>query len=468
MPVTFSPFPEKEISPTSRRLASLTASSLLAVNKLQSSEPKPKPVVKILQSTFGRGNAAIRTPLVPLEHGLVHTVLEAYNQHHALVLRPDDIWLAILSQFSLFVNGKDKSGTPRAERLRQCFVAHEGKRKLSVTMTGNRYSVDFGLFANLMVKEIDQAVVDPTLKKWMVPSFSTTTPNDLVVASVMVMASLKSYFDYKFCLACGIPQITLEGTREDWLDIFRRTNKLVEYGPEAAAWRDLLRPVLVRFVRSFDKGWAESKEGREFWQRIVHYKRGGSGPSFLSGWITAFCTFDDEGICLAQLNDPEAAMESKAGGVYDPELDYTFGTIAVHSESYYGQSLKMDDVQYHRVDTGSIPSACAEVDVLLNDNGKEFNTVMVAGLVGMSVKSARDERKSNGLIVKKGEVAPVAAWWMYITKSRSLKQSFRSPPTRNSLRTQDQEQRQQADANDKVERRKPTVSMGWWSRIKKW
>jgi hypothetical protein len=315
------------------------------------------------------------------------------------------------------VNGKDKSGTPRAERLRQCFVAHEGKRTLSVTMPGSRYSADFGLFANLMVKEIDQAVVDPTLKKWMVPSFSTTTPNDLVVASVMVMASLKSYFVYVCCIDCGIPQITLEGTREDWLDIFRRTNKLVEYGPEAAAWRDLLKPVLARFVRSFDEGWAESKEGREFWQRIAHDEAGGSGPSYFSGWITAFCTFNDKGICLARLKDPDTTIASKADDVYDPELDYTFGTIASHSVQRYGQSLVMDDVHYHPVDIENIPSACAEVDVLLNDNGEEFNTVMVAGLVGMSAKSARDERKGDGLVVEKGEVAPVAAWWMYITDS---------------------------------------------------
>jgi hypothetical protein len=53
----------------------------------------------------------------------------------------------------------------------------------------------------------------------------------------------------------------------------------------------------------------------------------------------------------------------------------------------------------------------------LNDNGEEFNTVMVAGLVGMSANSAGDQRKGDGLIVEKGEVAPVAAWWMYITDS---------------------------------------------------
>jgi hypothetical protein len=441
MPVTFFPFPGNEISPAQRiqRVSPTTASSLLSSTQKQESEPKSKKVVELLQSTFGRGNAIIK-PLIPFKHGLVHTVLEAYNQHHALVLRPDDIWIAVINQFSLFVNGEDSNGTPRAERLRQCFVSHEDKRTLVVVMGGTRNTVDYRQFADLMVEKIDEAVVDPMLKTWIVPSFSTTTPNDRIVASVMVMATLKNYFDYELRLRCGIPQVTLAGTRDDWLDIYRRVDKLVEYGPEAAAWRDLLRPVLVRFVRSFDEGWADSTEGREFWQRIVHYRRGGSGPSFLSGWITAFCTFNDTGVSQARnsttsqassVSRPGLRNEAMSGWVsiflpsampqenmHHAELDYTFGIITSRPEPYNGQSLEMDGMHYHTLDTTKIPSACAEVDVRLNDNGEQFDTVMVAGMVGMSTADVLDQRTvKDGTVIKNGEVAPVAAWWMYITES---------------------------------------------------
>lgn len=37
-------------------------------------------------------------------NGLVHTLLKAYCSHHAVSIRPDDVWLAILTQFSFFVN----------------------------------------------------------------------------------------------------------------------------------------------------------------------------------------------------------------------------------------------------------------------------------------------------------------------------------------------------------------------------
>jgi hypothetical protein len=39
------------------------------------------------------------------------------------VLRPDDVWLAVTTQFSFYVGG-------HAEALRKQFVAHEGKVEL--------------------------------------------------------------------------------------------------------------------------------------------------------------------------------------------------------------------------------------------------------------------------------------------------------------------------------------------------
>ena len=50
---------------------------------------------------------------------------------------------------------------------------------------------------------------------------------------------LQAYFSYKCCLTCGIPQVTLEGTKEDWERILSRLEKLKEYGVETLAWYHL-------------------------------------------------------------------------------------------------------------------------------------------------------------------------------------------------------------------------------------
>lgn len=100
-------------------------------------------VERVLQVELTKGPDA-NAQVVRCENGLVNTITSAYNRHYHLVLRydgircpfvlckaitclfdtfrPDDIWIAILAQFSLYVNGND-------EKLRSKFVAHEGKKE---------------------------------------------------------------------------------------------------------------------------------------------------------------------------------------------------------------------------------------------------------------------------------------------------------------------------------------------------
>ncbi|CAA7263991.1 unnamed protein product [Cyclocybe aegerita] len=213
---------------------------------------------ELLQSSFARSDLS---RIQPRQNGLIDTVVEAYCRHHHLVLRPDDVWTAILCQFNLYVNA-------HSEELRAHFVAHEDKKTLTVRASGTRYTVDFGNMARQMAEEIHKNVVDEKLKDWILPDFTTTSHHDTVVAAVMMMATLKAYFDYVFFLDCGIPSITLEGEKEDWENILRRLDKLDEFGQEPTAWARMLRPILKRFVDAFDGG----KRDAEFWGRICHYE----------------------------------------------------------------------------------------------------------------------------------------------------------------------------------------------------
>ena len=83
---------------------------------------------------------------------------------------------------------------------------------------------------------------------------------------------------------CGIPSVTLEGEKSDWERLLARLDKLDSFGEEPKIWAALLRPILTRFVRAFD-----GEPDVDFWSRVCHYHRHGSGQSYLSGWITAFC-----------------------------------------------------------------------------------------------------------------------------------------------------------------------------------
>jgi hypothetical protein len=233
--------------------------------------------------------------LHPFRNGFVSTVIRAYNQHHALVIRPDDVWLAILCQFNYFVSAN-------AAILRACFVAHDGRRELAITADGDRYSLNFGLIARRMVDLLEKNVVDPTLREWATPDFTTTTANDRTVGAILMMATLKEYFGYKVGgLACGIPRVTLAGEKSDWVNILGRLEKLKEYGIEAIAWYHLLHPVVARFVAAFDN--PASQENVDFWQKVAHQEGGGSMLRFYSGWINAFNAFSQKGAWLGHRLD---------------------------------------------------------------------------------------------------------------------------------------------------------------------
>jgi len=56
---------------------------------------------ELLQSSFSTDPAELETAnIVPNPNGFVNALAAAYNQHHDLVIRPDDVWIAILSQFN--------------------------------------------------------------------------------------------------------------------------------------------------------------------------------------------------------------------------------------------------------------------------------------------------------------------------------------------------------------------------------
>lgn len=57
---------------------------------------------------------------------------------------------------------------------------------------------DFGICAEEMGRLLEKNVVDPELRQWIIPDFSTTRRDDRVVASVLMMGTLQKYFSYTF------------------------------------------------------------------------------------------------------------------------------------------------------------------------------------------------------------------------------------------------------------------------------
>lgn len=114
--------------------------------------------------------------VVPNPNGLVHTILEAYNVHRELILRPGDVWTSevIIARSNFFVNA-------RAELLREHIVAHE----------------DFALVARQKTDFMPTPMVISVLMNWIMPQFSTTTDAERNVYDISTMATMKQCMRYR-------------------------------------------------------------------------------------------------------------------------------------------------------------------------------------------------------------------------------------------------------------------------------
>ncbi|CZS96840.1 uncharacterized protein RCO7_02627 [Rhynchosporium graminicola] len=144
----------------------------------------------IIQSSFT--SLSEQSPALSARNGLVSGAIYAYNHHHYLVIRPEDVWFSILTQLNFYINAN-------AEKLRSMFVAHEGKRKLVLVAGENGmkakydsvFGVDWASFSFLMGKKLSENILDPTLRDWFMPAFSTTTEADQATASIILMSSMQ-------------------------------------------------------------------------------------------------------------------------------------------------------------------------------------------------------------------------------------------------------------------------------------
>jgi hypothetical protein len=174
------------------------------------------------------------------------------------------------------------------------------------------------------------------------PRFSSSAPNDEVVASIIMMASMQKYFSYFCSVFCGILSATLLGEKANYEQILKKLDNLPTLGGEPAQFADLLRPVIKRMIRTF-----EDPEETSFWQHILDVKSG-SGSTEYTGWVTAFCFWDDKGNCLYRLqdhDDHQEYSESCPFGVVIEELNNGF-----HMYHHRDLHLMLNGIKYHRIE----------------------------------------------------------------------------------------------------------------------
>jgi hypothetical protein len=219
-------------------------------------------------------------------HSFFSGMYRAYADHRPFVLSPDMIWLLISQGFARHV-------AANPEKLRGHFVNFTGK--LSLVVNAGKVTLDnpdspweeiFPEFTRQIAAHTGDALI-----KTLAADFSTTTPVERVAAEITIMEAVKPYFEFIVMRAiCGIPEITLKGTPEDWRKLLKKTRALARY--DLAWWTGELEPLLAEFIKA-----SQGNINRDFWRNMFKYhsQKQYGAPNIIDGWIVKFFPYDMHG-----------------------------------------------------------------------------------------------------------------------------------------------------------------------------
>lgn len=276
---------------------------------------QPRRLIKTCQAKWLDGTEPKNACTIPMNSSFIGSVYASYCDHLNLSFRPDDVWLTICiafanyaSQFSPEVVGEHLGIMTKSIRLE----APPSPASWMEAVDGLAQKL-----SNLTKKSLD----------WMVPDFTTTTASDRLVGQLAMMGAAKRLVSYVIP-ACGIPQVTMQGTRQDWASLLEKVEHIAQCGVQfklvdLVNWRDILVPILRQFLASYD-----GEVNELFWQRCVH-----DGPlcgSGVNGWINAFSPFVKH---RWRLNPAADILINHDYGNLDPDVEFQHSaTIEVPAE----------------------------------------------------------------------------------------------------------------------------------------
>jgi hypothetical protein len=294
-------------------------------------------------------------------NSFLNAVLHAYNTHTGLTLSPDIILQLVTTTVAKCVNDF-------SEEYRDVFVNFAGKKRLTVEITPqecaspDRWKISIGRINDAIEQNIRTSLD-------MLPSFTTTTLVARTSAQLTKMAVFKNYFSYRVVCLCGIKEVNLKGTLEDWQLLHAKITQLqsiITTKNHLVNWFKHILTIVDNLIETYKNN--ITPELKLFWQRIVDYVPYGSGRGkLISGWVKLLIpgsTYDNIPLHL-NLLDPTSSLPNSE--------DYDY---------YKFQNVHRD---WSQLTFDSTPSVSyVEAELLINTT--KYNVYFTTGVLGYKVE----------------------------------------------------------------------------------
>jgi len=224
---------------------------------------------KLLYMPEHKGNHYVR---LPKSHTFLRTLEVAYAEHRPIILTPDVVWLLIMQGVSCHIN-------ENFDVLESKIFKQKGVDTLRIFQDQIFEVYDWHSYIDSLAK-LTKAHTKADYYSLFVPEFSTTGLAERGAYQITMLKAFEKKFEYLSEGGCGFPEVTLRGTRQDWLDILQRLDKLDGIGLDF--WAAELRPILKEFVAAY-----EGKVNRIFWRNLFKdYEE--YNEHYISGWVIKF------------------------------------------------------------------------------------------------------------------------------------------------------------------------------------
>ncbi len=315
---------------------------------------------------------------LPSADSFVRGALQAWGEHLHLVLGPDELWLTVLAQVNFYMNAHPAEAAAAAFDLR-------ANDTTVVSAYPDWYTIVAALYGAVTAR-IKPAWLQ---RAWISPNFTTSTDEHVMAAHILMLAQTRAFLRAPLprdghALLCGLPSVTLLGARADWAALQWRVEQLPLFGPDPAAYAARLRPVLRRFVASFDD--PDAPAVRAFWNQIVVAAPAAASAAALSGLAAAAPPAD--AACSGSSNGPSFNVSGWITAFYYWDADGTpYGRAVPAAGPSSAPSTTLDNVTYPAVDLRTLPVSYGRTSFVLprwNDTD-DFEVLAMGGPLGKRI-----------------------------------------------------------------------------------
>ncbi|AXT54621.1 DUF4419 domain-containing protein [Aquimarina sp. AD1] len=292
----------------------------------------------------------------------------AFNQHKPISISPDNIWLLICQGFSEHIklnseDFKDIIGVNEKQTI-------QVRRDDFVIGEDNPWEQIFPEFTNKITQTINEGLYSN-----IVLEFSTSTEKEINAFEIAFMDSMSNYFDYEFASLCGIPEIEIKGTIEDYIKIINAIEELKKYNLEW--WISSVTPNINKIIQTL-----KGESNTDFWNSIYKENNESGGP-FITGWIADFFPY-----LKTSITEQNGSIDFSQQSISKDQIlktiqidDLNFDNYKIHKVQIRNPRLTNSNDSKLKLD--DFPSGLSIVPFKWNYIDKEFDMNFVSGFMGI-------------------------------------------------------------------------------------